>query len=355
MKLQIKNLVSLQHKNILKVLISLYLLFSWPLPGHALQPDEVFQKASPSIVLILARNPDKDTESQGSGVVIASEQVITNCHILKRMKTITIKWQQSEYEASLEFPDIKRDLCQLKVPRLEAPAAKLGKLEYVRTGQRVYAIGNPAGLELSLSDGLVSSIRTEKGDKQIQTTATVTHGSSGGGLFDEEARLIGIIQKGIVHGALGLNFAIPSDYIAEVPSRGRETLAGRPPESIPERKPQVTRKKPKPNSRYPRTLRGEEIVAHFQKYRQLKFDMAPLADFTITILPNGLVERYCPICTMTTGSGNITFKLSQNLACFDWDMVSYPSSTCFQLIQIEKNRYKLVDPIDGETYSYIVP
>lgn len=112
---------------------------------------------------------------------------------------------------------------------------------------------------------------------------------------------------------------------------------------------------PEPTSHYPHKLTGEEISAHFQRHNRLTFDRVPKSEFSINVRPKGYVERLCPGCMMDRGIGVINIKVPQGLVCFDWDLVSYPSSTCFELIQIEKNRYQLVDPVDDETYGYVVP
>lgn len=121
-----------------------------------------------------------------------------------------------------------------------------------------------------------------------------------------------------------------------------------------ERVEKPAKKEQVPDERYPHRLTGNEISAHFRHYKRFTFDRVPKTDFTINIRPKGYVERICPECFMNRGIGIMKIKASQGQVCFDWDQVSYPSSTCFELIQLEKNRYKLVDPVDGETYGYVV-
>lgn len=99
-----------------------------------------------------------------------------------------------------------------------APAVTVGSVADLRTGQKVYAIGAPQGLELSLSDGLVSSLRDIPGGTVIQTTAPISPGSSGGGLFDASGRLVGIMTFQHRYGQ-NLNFAVPADWIAEMRAR----------------------------------------------------------------------------------------------------------------------------------------
>jgi tetratricopeptide (TPR) repeat protein len=82
-------------------------------------------------------------------------------------------------------------------------------------GQNVISIGAPQGLELTLADGLISSLRPQAGSAIIQTTAPISHGSSGGGLFDSNGRLIGITTFQMVDGQ-NLNFALPVDWISQL-------------------------------------------------------------------------------------------------------------------------------------------
>jgi S1-C subfamily serine protease len=85
--------------------------------------------------------------------------------------------------------DSTHDLVRLRVPGLTAPPLPLRLSTELRIGERVYAVGAPQGLELSLSEGLISGLRLFEGVRVIQTTAAISAGSSGGGLFDDRGRL----------------------------------------------------------------------------------------------------------------------------------------------------------------------
>ena len=104
-------------------------------------------------------------------------------------------------------------------------AVSLGDSKNLKVGQRVYAVGAPEGLELTLSEGLISALRSVANFRYIQTTASISHGSSGGGLFDAQGRLIGITTFYWSDGQ-NLNFALPADWIQGLPERARaETQA----------------------------------------------------------------------------------------------------------------------------------
>jgi hypothetical protein len=207
------------------VLLTCLLAFAGMRIGHALEPDKLFELVSPSVFLVVTFDKHQKRLGNGSGVVVGPEQVITNCHVLAKSSSVRLVRNNESYSAVLEHPDPERDLCQLKVPNLKAPAVKLGRASAVKVGQRVYAVGAPKGYELTLSDGLVSSLRdTKQGAPQIQTSAPVSPGSSGGGLFDVNGLLVGIItwQE---RDSQNLNFAYPAEWIAQVPERGKANLA----------------------------------------------------------------------------------------------------------------------------------
>ena len=92
-------------------------------------------------------------------------------------------------------------------------------MKYVRPGQTVFAIGSPQGLDLSISEGIVSSVRESRLGPLIQTTAAISPGSSGGGLFNVSGQLIGITTFQSKTGQ-NLNFAVPADWIADMQTRG---------------------------------------------------------------------------------------------------------------------------------------
>lgn len=126
-------------------------------------PSEVFEKSSPSIVVVEVRNTE-DNRIIGSGVVIAQNEIVTNCHVVDRAQRITVHYQNVEIPAQVRYSDVRRDLCQLSVPNLKAPSAAIGTSAGIKVGSRVYAIGAPQGLELTLSEGIISSLRgDEKG------------------------------------------------------------------------------------------------------------------------------------------------------------------------------------------------
>jgi len=144
-------------------------------------------------------------------------------------------------------------------------------------GERVYSIGAPEGLELTFSDGIISGFRKNKQARVIQTTAAVSQGSSGGGLFDAQGRLVGITTFYLEEGQ-NLNFALPGDLVLAL----RESITRRT-KAIPQRLdqlrdiPQEQKKKPLQASDWRQmgdeafdAHRWEEAIEAYREYVRLK-------------------------------------------------------------------------------------
>lgn len=194
------------------------------LPSWAIAPDELFRQVSPSVWQVGVFDDREKPIGTGSAVVIAPQTLVTNCHVLKGAAKVVVRQRDTLHAARLQHADTERDLCQITAASLKAPAVAIAPAP-ARIGQRIYTIGAPRGLELTLSDGLVSGIREEGGSGGlIQISAPISPGSSGGGLFDDEGRLLGITSSGIVGVAQNLNFARPASLIAEIPARSTAAL-----------------------------------------------------------------------------------------------------------------------------------
>jgi S1-C subfamily serine protease len=187
-------------------------------PAAERSAEEIFAAVSPSVARVNAQDASGRQTTIGSGVVVGRGTVITNCHVVARASTVQVKVGKDTYPASVDVADEEFDLCRLGVPGLDAPAVAVGSVAGVRTGQRVYTIGAPQGLDLTISDGIVSSLREVQGGTVIQTTAPVSRGSSGGGLFDQSGQLVGIVTFQHRYGQ-NLNFAVPVDWIGEMRTR----------------------------------------------------------------------------------------------------------------------------------------
>jgi S1-C subfamily serine protease len=188
--------------------------------------EDIFAAVSGSVALVVVGDAADRAISQGSAVVIGNGVAITNCHVVKGGSRIMLKAGTETRRATVAVSDEKYDLCRLDVPGLSAPPVEVGSVADVRTGQRVFAIGAPQGLNLTISDGIVSSLRDTEDGRLIQTTAPVSPGSSGGGLFNADGRLIGIVT--FQYRGQNLNFAVPADWIAAMNDRGATLAASDP-------------------------------------------------------------------------------------------------------------------------------
>lgn len=187
----------------------------WAVQAQAKSASEVFEAVSPSVVVIKSFDAKGKQVSLGSGVALSADEVATNCHVLKDGKNFRIVYQGKEYQAKARHSDWQRDVCSLAAHGLDARPATLGATGKLKVGQKVFAVGAPQGLALSLSDGLVSSLRPVVGGQYLQITAPISPGSSGGGLFDDEGSLIGLPTFYLTEGQQ-LNFAVPVEWIKEL-------------------------------------------------------------------------------------------------------------------------------------------
>lgn len=188
-----------------------------------LSPGELFKLVSPSVVVVKVYDQRDKLLGFGSGMVIANGVVATNCHVLqaKGAQYTEIEHGRKKFDAVVGDVDTERDLCTLKVSGLSAPRTTIGSSADLEVGSKVYAIGSPEGYELTLSDGLVSGKRELGGNQYVQVTAPISHGSSGGGLFNASGHLVGITTLMNTSGQ-ALNFAIPAELLAEVPARSAQ-------------------------------------------------------------------------------------------------------------------------------------
>ena len=183
------------------------------IPARPNIAERVFENTWRSVVVITNGN------GQGSGVIIRPNIVATNCHVVDEGGTIAVYKSDNRradtdtaFFATIRHSDTGKDFCLLDVDGLWGIPATVRKYDTLKIGETVYALGAPKGLDLSLSDGLISQLREQNGNRQIQTTAAISPGSSGGGLFDVEGNLVGIVTEKVVDESTeGIGFAIPAD------------------------------------------------------------------------------------------------------------------------------------------------
>ncbi|HEU0203349.1 MAG TPA: trypsin-like peptidase domain-containing protein [Burkholderiaceae bacterium] len=180
--------------------------------------EEIFEQLAGSVARVHVLDGAGLTVGSGSGVVIGLETVITNCHVAARAAQLAVKIGAQTRSAVVSQADEELDLCRLHVAGLSAAAVDIGTVASLRTGQKVFTIGAPQGLELTISEGIVSALREVQSGTVIQTTAPISPGSSGGGLFNSAGQLVGITTFQHRYGQ-NLNFALPADWIHQMQSR----------------------------------------------------------------------------------------------------------------------------------------
>ncbi len=191
-----------------------------------LNAEELYAKVSPSVARVNVTDERGNLIGVGSAVVIGSGDVITNCHVAKMGPNLELNFRNEKASATVVTADEVYDLCLLRASGLSAPAVATADLSEVRTGQNVYAIGSPQGLELTISEGIISSLRSVPDvGTVIQTSAAISPGSSGGGLFDSSGRLIGITTFQSRSGQ-NLNFAVPAEWIKSMSTRSGGGVGG---------------------------------------------------------------------------------------------------------------------------------
>lgn len=170
------------------------------------------------------------SEGQGSGAIIDKNgYIVTNYHVIKDADKLIVSLSKEEgsYEAEVVGVDPDNDLAIIKIKSNKSnfSVIPLGDSYNLKVGQKVYAIGNPFGLDRTLTAGIISAlgrpIKAETGviiENAIQTDASINPGNSGGPLIDSNGRMIGINTMIISPsgGSVGVGFAIPIDTLKEV-------------------------------------------------------------------------------------------------------------------------------------------
>ncbi|HET6492747.1 MAG TPA: serine protease [Burkholderiales bacterium] len=175
--------------------------------ADAAVPDVVVE-ASAAVVQVRALFPDGSV-SRGSAVILGPARLVTNCHVVFGARRIDVVQGEHAYPAALHATDTERDLCYL-----EAALAQPGlePREDLATGERIFAVGFPAGSGLRITEGWVVALHDYEGVKVIQGSAPFNPGCSGGALLDEHGHLAGIITFKDPKGG-PFHFALPAAWL----------------------------------------------------------------------------------------------------------------------------------------------
>lgn len=197
---------------------------------------EVYKMISPGVVFITSTSvsndffdPGERSNGSGSGSVIDAEgHILTNNHVIEGAQRLIVDFGgNKKYSAEVVGQDPDTDLAIIKVdaPREELKVVSFGNSDNLTVGQKVLAIGNPFGLDRTLTTGVISGlqrpIRARTGrliEGAIQTDASINPGNSGGPLLDSQGRMIGINSQILspAGGSVGVGFAVPANIARRI-------------------------------------------------------------------------------------------------------------------------------------------
>jgi S1-C subfamily serine protease len=180
----------------------------------------VVESVGPAVVSIARRGArSRSPDGAGSGFFFTPDgYLLTNAHVAHEAKSLEARLPNGDrLAARVVGEDAATDLAVLRVDGSSLPFVTIGRASKLRVGQLVVAIGNPFGLDATVSAGVVSalgrSMRSRDGrpiEDVVQHTAPLNPGNSGGPLVDAKGRLVGV-NTAIIAGAQGLSFAVPSE------------------------------------------------------------------------------------------------------------------------------------------------
>jgi hypothetical protein len=173
----------------------------------------IAKAANGAIVSIVMSDKDGRAIAQGTGFLVSQDgRILTNYHVIAEGSSAVVKLPEGAFyvvDGVLAF-DKARDVAVIKAHGENFRTLTLGNSDRLQVGEEVVAIGNPLSLESTVSNGIVSGIRTveEEGGKFLQVTTPISPGSSGGPLFNRAGEVVGITTL-YLKGGENLNFAIP--------------------------------------------------------------------------------------------------------------------------------------------------
>ena len=170
--------------------------------------EDIVKYVSPAVVTITVYDDLGDELGYGSGFFIGSGKILTNAHVIEDAYSAEVCSLRKTYEyVTIDKRDDDVDLAVLSVQSAGEPIISLANNTNLGVGQRIIVIGNPLGYERTVSDGLISSIKDAAGFQEIQITAPISGGSSGGPVLNTDGFVIGIAYAGVDEGQ-NLNFAV---------------------------------------------------------------------------------------------------------------------------------------------------
>ena len=169
------------------------LILCLALPVAAAPTNELLQRINTQVVRVHVALANGGY-GVGSGVVVAKDQVVTNCHVVANATNISVVSGGESYAVSAIKPDWHHDVCIVKVEGLNAPIATIGSSKNLKYEQSVFAIGYPDFSPATCATfGFVKGLFPMDDSVIIRATSTFRQGASGGGVFDDDGNLVGVI------------------------------------------------------------------------------------------------------------------------------------------------------------------
>jgi S1-C subfamily serine protease len=191
----------------------LILLATAPAAASTGLPRERMPQAAMSLVRVYAARAA--ATSAASAIVIAPGRAVTSCHVLGTARQAAVSRSGEGVRAELLAADRRHDLCLLGNDALRAAPARIAPAASVSVGDAVFAVGYTAG-RFAFSEGRIEALYTMDGSHVIRTSAGFAAGASGGGLFDREGRLVGLLTFYRRSPAGSTYFAVPADWIGDL-------------------------------------------------------------------------------------------------------------------------------------------
>lgn len=154
----------------------------------------------------------------GSGVVVAPDEVLTNCHVTRQATGVNVVKSALEFPVLSQRVDVERDLCLLKTDPMPLPAAEVRGTAGLGPGESTFYYGFTGGNEGFFAQGKVAALHPLDGTQVIETTSGFGLGASGGGLFDQSGKLLGITTF-LAAGHQGAYYAMPADLLTRLRQR----------------------------------------------------------------------------------------------------------------------------------------
>lgn len=199
---------------LLPPLLLLLLLLAGQAPARAALDQAAYVSLAASVLRIEAPR-QRGGFALGSAVALDTDKVVTNCHVTRDAVEIHVLRGGLRYPARWQAADVVRDLCLLDVPGLGARPVALGKAASLSIGQPVTALGYTGGVGIQNSSGAVVQLHRHDGASVIQSSNFFSSGASGGGLFDDDGRLVGILTFRL-RGGESHYFAAPVEWVAQM-------------------------------------------------------------------------------------------------------------------------------------------